>query len=156
MPFRTDTWPEALRARAVPILFAVTLTWTLLGVSFIIMSSVEVREDLPGMVVGVPNAAVAIVLTWLLRHRWPGFLRLPGSTTLLAFLGRLILSLAGIAVALSVMAGLHTYYFDYVPDSTNPQSGLEVVWAAVLYPIIFTPSLATIMAWYWSVEAERP
>jgi len=136
---------------ALLVLFTISLAWTLLGVLFIVGPEAETSVS----IVLATVAVTAILLTMLLARRYAGFLRLPASVGFLAFAGRLIASLIAVAVVVAVIAGLYAYFFEYTPDATNPQSGLEIIWAVMFYPTILTPLLALILAWYLCLGASR-
>ncbi|VAX16634.1 hypothetical protein MNBD_NITROSPINAE01-1552 [hydrothermal vent metagenome] len=95
---------------------------------------------------------MALLLVWLVCRRWPGFLNLPESITPFAAFGWFVLSFAIAIVLVPLFFGTYAWYFDYDPDSTNPQADMIVISAAYWYSIFFVPIVTVILTWYLSVR----
>ncbi len=57
------------------------------------------------------------------------------------------------AVSIGLFSGLTAWYFDYEPESTNPQSDMVIVSAVFWYVVIFGPMMSVILTWYFSRES---
>ncbi len=105
---------------------------------------------------GLVVLAVIVISSGMLVHylhgRWPEFLRLPAAVPLWALLFRLVWVSVPIALLLAVLSGVAAYLFWYDPENLQDVS---VPFAMMFYPLVFTPFLAIVAAWYLSVRASR-
>lgn len=144
-----------LRNRGLQVLFALSFTWIVL-LFFVEELFQWIPNDNYSVVLGLTVLTTVIVvcgaLARFIYRRWPSFLRIPNSISILSVLARLVVCAVLIIPLLSVAFGFLAYYFWSDPENVQD---LSIAYAAMAYPLIFTPALAILAAWRLSVTAAK-
>ncbi len=141
-----------LRQRGLQILFALAFAWLALLIGWLLVDFYDIEQESADSYLKT-GCAVALLLAGLVCRRWPGFMNLPASISLLSALGRFIQAFVIAIVLVPLFFGIHAWYFDYDPNSTNPQADMIVISAAYWYGVFFTPVVTVVLTWYLSVRA---
>ena len=144
MHFSIGRW---WRASGLRILFGIAL---FLLIVLALLQATGWAESLTGPQAGLAllaAVAASIFVTGMLGRRWPGFLRLPESVSLIRFMSRLLgASLLSWVVVTAVTAGLTWLTTDL--DPSHSQYGVDIFFAAMFLPPFIAPLPAVLLTWY--------
>jgi membrane protein insertase Oxa1/YidC/SpoIIIJ len=131
------------------------MSWAVMGIS---------AEELFGWTHRLVHEALVILLvvlasvgfTSMLSRVWPPFLLAPRGLSPRFWVTRALVTppVVGIvlAVVFGVVAFLHTRATE---DPADPQYGVSIAWAIVLFPVFLTPLASVVAIWIASVRRRK-
>lgn len=148
-----------IRRHLLRIALAVGVIWAVvLGFSRPLFSHVPEGPNRPlwqWLILSAVVIGVSLLMVSLYRLR-PRFMRMPRAESGRGLLPAWSIAIPGAFLALAVVFGLVEYvHLRLSGDPGNPQYGLSVVIAAIWYPIVLTPAVATLAVWVWTLTRER-
>jgi len=150
-----------LRERMLQVLFPLAFTWAVLlmfaeELFSLVPEGQRLHDELEMIIIPILLAFWSTVAIYLYR-RWPGFLRVPESVSLLFLLIRLVVYGPLLFVLLVPVFGIAWYWLVVLPseDPAHSQYGSSAVIAAFWYPIVLTPVATVIVAWVSALRKAR-